>query len=44
MIKKINISNLAVFKDFKWDQSFKDFKDKQGEIIEFKDINIMELD
>lgn len=39
MIKKIkNITNLAVFTDFNWNNSV---KDKGGNVCEFKDINIL---
>jgi len=39
MIKKIqSINNLAVFNDFNWDDSV---KDKNGNICEFKNINIL---
>ena len=39
MIKKFtNIKNLAVFKDFIWDNSV---KDKDGNVLEFKSINIL---
>jgi len=39
MIKKIqSINNLAVFNDFNWDDSV---KDKQGNVCEFKNINIL---